>query len=140
MSKLPGAYVFDTTLIDTVAQRQRLVLTHSARRVERSALIIEFDSAGGPDSAAQLFERVREQLIQRFGKPTTTYEEGDFGPDYASDVNRGRLVRVMEWHTPAGVVRFGIPRRMDGRVRMELQHARSLGSPRTTRWSIEAVR
>ena len=56
------------------------------------------------------------------------------------DINTKTLIRVMEWDTPTGIIRFGIPRRCDGQVRMEIQQRQSFPPPSETLWSIEAVR
>jgi hypothetical protein len=37
-------------------------------------------------------------------------------------------------------VRFGVPRRLDRQVRMEVQIAQSFPDPTQTRWSIEELR
>lgn len=135
-----GLQVYEVPLLREIPQRQRLVLGHSADQVDFSALVIDFDPAGGVDSIAQTFERVRKALLDRYGTPSFALEEGEFGPNLVVDVNAQRLTRVMEWQTPAGVLRFGLPRRIDGRVRMEVQHRRSFPPPRDTLWSVEGLR
>ena len=55
-------------------------------------------------------------------------------------MNADRFIRVVQWELPGGVLRFGIPRRLDRRVRMEIQYAARFADPLSTRWSIEAVR
>lgn len=132
--------VFELQVFKSVQERQRLVLVRDGLVLEGSAVVIDFDSTFTGDTAAQTFERVRKSLIDRYGKPTRLFELGEFGRDFAADVNNDRLIRITEWDTPSGVVRFGIPRRLDGTVRMEVQHAERFGAPRETRWSIEAVR
>ena len=43
--------------------------------------------------------------------------------------------------TPRGVLRFGIPRRLDGQLRMEIQHRAAFpGGLEDARWSLEEVR
>jgi hypothetical protein len=55
-------------------------------------------------------------------------------------VRLGRLVRYAEWVTAEGeVVRVGIPSRLDGAPRIELQRSRRLDSPRE-RWGLEYLR
>ncbi len=135
-----GYRIYEYPVFRELAQRQRLVLRYEAGELERSALIIDFDDVGNRDTVQQTFERVRQELVRRHGNPTRSYRQGEFTASFVADVNAGRLVRILEWDTPQGVVRFGIPRRLDGQVRMEIIHARRFPPPGESLWSIEAVR
>ena len=115
--------VFETPVLRSIDQRQRLVLVHRKETLVASALVIEFDNLNSAESTAQLFERVRKQLVDRYGNPDAFLEEGQFGPNLASDLDGGRFIRTMQWQTPSGVIRFGVPRRFDGQVRMEIRTA-----------------
>jgi hypothetical protein len=132
--------VYEYAVFSEFTQRQRLALVHDGKVVLASAAIIEFGNLGSVESDRQLFERVKRELVDRYGSPSRGLEEGAFDGNLVRDVNSKKLVRVLEWDTPNGVVRFGIPRRFDGRVRMEVQQRASFPAPRETRWSIEAVR
>lgn len=139
-SDVAGFTVYEYPLLGEVFQRQRLALRFAGDTLTDSVLIIDFDDIGNRDSVAQTFERVREVLIRRFGAPARTFEEGDISATLAADVNGQRVIRVVEWRTAGGVLRFGIPRRLDGQVRMEIRHARTLPPPRDTLWSVEELR
>ncbi|MEQ8230264.1 MAG: hypothetical protein RLW61_08810 [Gammaproteobacteria bacterium] len=133
--------VYEHQVLPQIFQRQRLVLGTFAGDVEVAALVIGIADAGAVDSVEQTFERVRRALIDRYGPPARLLEEGAFGPNLVADLDARRFLRVMEWDTESGVLRFGIPRRLDGQVRMELQHrARFAGGLQDTRWSLEEVR
>ena len=67
-------------------------------------------------------------------------ERGDFGPGLATALVEGRFLRASEWHLPGGLLRFGIPRRRDGEVRLEARIARTLPSARSGYWSLDALR
>ena len=95
---------------------------------------------GDQDTVRQTFERVRQTLIRQLGNPTRTIREGAFTANLVADINNQRLVNFVEWETTSGTIRFGIPRRLDRRVRMEVQYARRLPQPSETLWSIEAIR
>lgn len=136
----PGVAVIEARLLDEIEQRQRVAVTHEAGNVVKSALIVDLGAVGGVDTLAQVFERVRRALLDRYGRPLTTFDEGSFTPTLAADLAAGRFIRVMEWATEHGRLRLGIPRRLDGTVRIEVQHARSFPQPRDTAWSIETVR
>lgn len=132
--------VYEQRVLKSITQRQRLALEHDENTLWSSTAIIEFSDVGNVDSVTQTFERVRRELIERYGRPSTVYEVGEFEPGFVAAVNSRKLVRVMEWTTQDGVLRFGIPRRLDGQVRMEIQHRRSFPSPQDTLWSLEEVR
>ncbi|MGH8671332.1 MAG: hypothetical protein ACREUA_04750, partial [Burkholderiales bacterium] len=136
----PGLIVYETHVLAAIDQRQRLALLHDGDMLRSSALIIDFDDVGDRDNAAQTFERVRKSMIDAYGSPTFSFETGEFGTNLADDIAAGRLIRVVEWTTDKGKLRLGIPKRLDGQIRMEIQHAPSFGPPRDTLWSVEGVR
>ncbi len=146
MANLTGAYekdnliIYEAILLDEIDQRQRLALIHEEGILQKAALIIEFDDVGNLDNIMQTYERVRTELLDRYGNPVNFYDKGEFSADLVDDVNSNILIRIMEWSTPDGIIRYGIPRRMDGRVRMEVQFARSFPPESDTLWSIERVR
>lgn len=132
--------VWDYRILPKIQNRQRFALYADNDNVQYSALIIDFDNLGNVNSIEQTFEKVRKSLIDRYGSPTNFYEEGEFSSQFISDVNGQRFIRVLEWQTQYGIVRFGIPRRLDGQVRMEIQHRQRFLPPKNTLWSIEDVR
>ena len=137
---LPQAVIFEMRLLSQLEQRQRVAVSHYGDIIEKVGLIIDLEDDGSPQSTEQLFEQVKEDLIRKFGRPSRDYRQGEFNNALLGEVNTGRLIRVTEWDTNQGVLRFGIPRRMDGTVRMEVQHASYFPPPRDTLWSIESVR
>jgi hypothetical protein len=139
-TRLPDAVLFESRLLREVDERQRMALVHSAGTIDRVVLLVSLSSTGGADDAGRTYERVRRALIDRFGRPATTFEEGTFGPNFAQDLAGGRLIRVSEWRTERGMLRLGIPRRLDGTARIEVHHARSFASARDTGWGLESVR
>ncbi|MBL1142494.1 MAG: hypothetical protein HND53_10725 [Proteobacteria bacterium] len=135
-----GFVVYETPLLNDVFHRQRIALEFAVGSLERSALIIDFDNVGDRDTTLQTYERTKQTLIKQLGNPTRVFERGDFTTSFIGDVNAQRIIRIVEWSTPQGVIRFGIPRRLDGQVRMEIQHARKFPQIRDTLWSIEDIR
>lgn len=135
-----NAMVFEARLLDDIEQRQRVVLVEDGGRVARTALVVALGDGAGADDAARIHERVLRQLIERFGRPSSSFEQGSFGPTYANDIASGKLIRIAEWTTSAGTLRMGIPRRLDGVARIEIIHAAGFGSPRDGNWGMETVR
>jgi tRNA threonylcarbamoyl adenosine modification protein (Sua5/YciO/YrdC/YwlC family) len=69
------------------------------------------------------------QMLRRFWRNS---------PDSLWQIDQ--FIRLPEWRTPEGTIRFGIPRRLDRIVRMEVQIARSFPDPTQTRWSFDDLR
>lgn len=63
---------------------------------------------------------------------------GKLGPGLAADIAQGRFRRMLEWRTESGRLRFGIPQRLDGLVRMELRHGADLSTGE--RWGLDELR
>jgi hypothetical protein len=139
-SEQAGFVVYETSVLPEVFRRQRLALEYAGPLLMRSAVIIDFDDVGDRDSNVQTYERIRQALIREYGNPSRTLEEGEFSQQIVAEVNDQRFIRITEWSTDKGTLRFGIPRRLDGQVRMEIQHSIGFPSPRDTLWSVEAVR
>lgn len=132
--------VFELRWLDGIDLRQRLALHEQGSSLLGATLVIEFDDIGNTDSARRSYDKVRDRLIRRYGKPDMTYEEGQFDSQFITHVNQEKLIRVDEWYTDAGTLRFGIPRRLDGQVRMELQRQQFFAPVQDTLWSLEALR
>ena len=133
----PRMDVYEARLIDDVEHRQRLAIAHAGGLIERTAIVISLDGAADP---ARVYERARRALLDAFGAPAMTFDDGAWGPGFARDLAAGRFIRITEWATPYGIVRLGIPRRLDGVARIEIHHARGFGSPRDTIWGLDELR
>lgn len=136
----PSVIVNEMRLLPNIDQRQRHVVTHANRQVIKSALIIDFDDPTDATHVSRTLARVQEELIKRYGAPTRTFNIGSISASLVNDVNNGLLINNVEWKIDAGTIRFGIPRRLDRQVRIEIQFGRAFRSPRDTLWSIEEVR
>ncbi len=132
--------VFDGRFLRGLGQRQRLVLTKSGGTISKTSLVINFSS--GRDAAGQQrsFARILESFIQHYGAPERTIQQGQFTQNVAQDLAAGRFRRVVEWKLRGGMLRFGIPKRLDGAVRMEAQFAQVHPNIGQLLWSIEEVR
>ncbi|MDF1736759.1 MAG: hypothetical protein P1U37_15815 [Minwuia sp.] len=133
------ARVFETVFLRDFDERQRFVLVANGAQLDRSAVIIDFNDTGRPDRIERTFDRVRTALTRRYGPPVASFAEGSFSNTLAADLAAGEFVRIDEWQTPEGRLRFGIPRRLDNQVRMEIHHARRFPPTDDPQWSLEAV-
>jgi len=139
-ARVADTFIYEMQLLQSVYNRQRVALTHRDGVITKVALIVDFEDDGSARSAQQSFERVREELIQQWGAPDNTVESGDFASDFSTEINSNQLIRNSEWQSTAGVLRLGIPRRIDSAVRIEIQHASGFASARNTLWSINEAR
>ncbi len=137
-TKLPGVVVYEVSVFEEISQRQRFAIVHDKDIVKKTALIVDLEDVGDPDTAWQIYEKIRKSLIQQYGMPST-YNKGSFSGDLSGDINTERVIRISEWIIDGGVLRLGFPRRLDKTVRIELQFATSFPSPLITTWSIESV-
>ena len=132
-----GIKSYEAQLLDGIVERQRVAVEHSGGRVSKSSLVIDVTDTGSPRSVAQLLARVKQHLVREFGSPSNDFEQGEFSTNIVADINTDRVIRVTEWQTANGILRLGIPRRLDGQIRIEVQHAASFKSPRDTLWSVK---
>lgn len=130
--------IYETVWFEDITQRQRLVLTHSLGNLERVTIIIDLVQTGELETIGQLYRRIQAHLTRTFGTPVTQ-EKGEFGPNIVSDLRNNAFVRISDWTTPTGTLRLGIPRRLDGIVRIEVQHAESFPLSYLTPWGLEEV-
>lgn len=138
-SRLAGAYAYETRLFETIDRRQRLVLIPDGKTLKKTLIIIEPDRSDTPADIMRIFEEIRSILIERYGTPSNFFEKGMVNKALWKNINTGEFVRVSEWNVPGGIIRFGIPRRLDRQIRIEIQFAEEFPSIRDTFWSIEAI-
>lgn len=135
----PGALVYEHQVFREISERQRIVLVYQDNQISNSGVIVNF----GLGASARDVERALINIIESYndllGQPITLFEEGEFSENLIADLNSQRFSRIYEWITGTGTLRVGIPRRLDGTVRVEVQHARSFPSVRDSLWSIEQI-
>lgn len=134
-----GLKIYEAALIKEVVERQRVALEHRNNNLTKAGLIIDVTDTGSPRSVEQLYERVKQLLVRQYGNPDNIVEEGEFTGNVMDDITNERIVRVIEWETPNGTIRYGLPRRLDGQVRLELQHAKRFEGARNALWSMKNV-
>lgn len=131
-----GFDLSDRPVFDEISSRQRLILARDGEKVERTVLAI--DTGKVPAFVQDVFERIRRDLVQRLGSPANFREKGSFGPKLASDLREGAFLRVYDWTVGEGVLRLGIPRRLDGLIRIEIQFASEFPTEPEISWGLES--
>ena len=132
--------IYEVRWFKNIDQRQRLALENKRGKLARSGLVIEFQDIGNVDTFRQTFKQVQEALLARYGRFSTFFEKGQFTANLMQDINNDVFIRIYEWETPDGIIRLGIPRRLDRQVRIEVQIAPSFPSVQDTLWSLRAIR
>ncbi len=127
--------VFERQILPRAGGRQRVVYETSGGRVTRSGVLIDLPEIG----AEQAFVAVLEELLDVYGNPDLTFEEGVIGAGLGDAVATGRLIRIYEWKVPGGTVRLGLPARGDRVVRAEVVFARTFPPQQTRRWGFNNV-
>lgn len=135
----PGLLIYEVQLLTLIPQRQRLVLVHDGQRLQRTVFIIDFDPNQPTLSILQTIDRVRQLVLTQYGTPKTFFEDGEFGGDPIGELRRGDVSRALEWDHPDGLLRYGVPLRVDGQVRIELTLAPQLQTIRDPLWSVQEV-
>lgn len=140
-AKFGNVSVMEASIFNDIGQRQRLAYTEFAGTIKNSAHIIELEELGDSETVQQTFEQVRKLLISQYGSGFQVFERGNFKKDFrgGDGLKDGKFVRTMEWQTDKGKIRFGIPRRLDGKVRLEVQHAKRFPGLADSNWSLESV-
>lgn len=115
---------------------QTLVTEQRDAQLQAAAVVIRFDDRGDAVSMAQAYADTLRQLIRQYGRPTRNFETGDFSGNLNSQLANGRFKRIVEWDMPKGVLRFGIPRRLDGDVRMELIYRQQQPETNQSLWGL----
>jgi len=139
-NELDGVSVYETRILPDIDNRQRLALVHRGGRLTGAVIVIDFDDTGRPEAMMENFERVKAELLDIYGTPSTFFSRGDPGVNLVDDINNGTFLRVTEWRVRDGVVRFGIPRRADRQVRMEVRLSSGFPPVTDADWGLEAVR
>jgi hypothetical protein len=132
--------VYEAAVFDDVPGRQRLVLVGDGDRLARASVAVEVESPVESRDLQDAFERVRRSVVKRYGSPVRDQSFGEPLPDMVAQIRSGAYWRVMEWNVDGGALRLGIPRRLDGALRIEVQFAPSFPPVEDTYWGVEALR
>lgn len=131
--------VYEARLFSFTDQRQRTAVQTENGVVSKSVFIMNLNPALGPSEAEQIFQDVKNTLAARFGNPTFEDSNGKFTSNFREEINNGTLVRVAEWKSESGIIRLGIPKRLDKQIRIELHFAQSLPPSQSSFWSLEEL-
>lgn len=139
-AKVGTLHVYDARLFENVDNLQRFALVERDGAADRLVAVVELADPANAAEAGRLFQRIEQDLVRRYGPPRDAVDEGAFAAgDFQAQVADGRFARVREWHFADGILRLGIPQRMDGQARIEVQYGAAMPPIRFKRWSVEAL-
>lgn len=133
--------VSEAQIFNQITSRQRVVAKINGERVTIAAIVVDPNSGDTSAELQRQYERIQESMLRAYGSPTINSTQGNFSQQLTNDLNAGTFRRVMEWRVGNNVLRFGIPRRLDGQIRFEIQLAAQFNSSvEANRWSLEDFR
>lgn len=132
--------IYETPFYKEIQRRQRLAFVVDGGTLQKTIVVIDFMNTGDIDTMAQTYSRLRDILYQRLGTPDVQLDKGAFSHTIAGDMVAGKFKRLDEWKMPDGLLRFGIPARTDGQVRIEVIYAKSFPPYSDNHWGEEDLR
>ncbi|MFA5757096.1 MAG: hypothetical protein WC883_08185 [Smithellaceae bacterium] len=120
---------YETRVLEEIEQRQRLVLIQENKILKKALVIIDFGAIDRPEDMLQTYQLVQSILLDKYGNPTSVTSRGELTQTFFQDVRDGKFVRSNDWERPGGKLRFCIPKRLDGMVRLSIEFAVSFPPP-----------
>ncbi|GAB6051634.1 hypothetical protein JCM17960_04540 [Magnetospira thiophila] len=139
-SEQAGATVYESVMFPALSERQRLVVAQENGKVTQTGAIIDFDDTTNVAGMQRTYARILADLLAEYGSPSEIYEDGNFMATIANDLRTGTFRRIVEWQRPDGIIRFGVPRRLDNVVRLEIVHAASFPAKSQSIWGLSNIR
>jgi hypothetical protein len=137
--KYGNALIYEIRIFEEIERRQRLVILEKEGKVEKVAVI--FDPVADPANMLKELARVNELMSRKYGSPSSFYEKGEISQNLSQDLSKGTFSRIYEWLLPqGGILRLGIPARVDGVIRIEVQYADSFPPYNYSFWSLETIK
>ena len=119
--------IYEARVFDGITQRQRLVLEHRNGSLTGTSVVVDPDRYNDPEEMKEIFGYIRSKLLRQLGQPYAMVEHGEFTASLAEDIISGRFERTMQWNTDSGMVLLAIPKRLDGRLRVEISYSGETG-------------
>jgi len=123
--------IYEARVFDGLTQRQRLVLEQRNSSLSGTSVVVDPDRYNDPEEMKDIFGHIRSKLLRQLGQPYATVEHGGFTASLAEDIISGRFERTMQWNTDSGVVLLVIPKRLDGKLRVEIIYSWETGGSST---------
>lgn len=138
-SRIGDVLVVEAQALARMDARQRYFFLFKNRRLVKTALVIDVDQALSGRALERFYADARGEAIRYYGAPAVSYESDAVTDNWPDDLKNNALRRFVEWDVPQGKIRLGLPRRLDGVARFEIQSAASLPAPEQRSWSISEI-
>lgn len=135
--KMGNLEVIDGRPLPRINLRQQVMYAFKNNALYKHAVVFE-PASENPSVLSRDFQSALNEMIRTFGRPSSSYENGRFGPTLAEDLASGQFRRMYEWNKDGRIIRFGIPRRLDNQIRFELVGATSFSTPGNPLWGIDS--
>jgi hypothetical protein len=119
--------IYEARVFDVLTQRQRLVLELRNGSLSGTSVVVDPDRYNDPEEMKEILGDIRSKLLRRLGQPYEVVEHGEFTDTLAEDIISGRFERTMQWKTDSGVVLLAVPKRLDGKLRVEVIYSVDTG-------------
>lgn len=136
--RIGDMYIYETKLFDDINYRQRFVIVDNDGRIQKDGLVIDYPLRD-VDEFIHTFEWIKKRLIDLYGAPTNYYERGEVSKQLFEDIQNEQFIRIYEWKRSKGILRLGIPRRFDGKVRIEIVFAPHFPDVTYTVWGFQEL-
>ena len=118
--------------------RQQVVYLFKDDALTKHAVVFE-PTSESTTLLARDFQSTLNEVIRKFGRPSSSHENGKFSATLSEDLASGQFRRMYEWNKDGRIIRFGIPRRLDGQIKFELTGATTFPAPGNPMWGIDTT-
>jgi len=130
--------IYEVKMFEEIEKRQRFVIVEKDGKSVKAAVI--FNSFSNNNDILRVLKKVNEEIMKYYGSPATFYEEGNLTDNIVNDLRDGTFSRIYEWYLGNGILRVGIPARLDNQVRVEVQFAKDFPPYNYNYWSLEDIK
>lgn len=137
--KMGNFQVIEERPLPRINLRQQAVYLFKNDSLSKHAIVME-PASESPAVLSRDFQTALSEVIRKFGRPSASYENGQFSATLSEDIASGQFRRMYEWNKNGRIIRFGIPRRLDSQIRFELVGATEFPAPSNPIWGIDTAK
>jgi hypothetical protein len=112
--------LYEGRFFSDIAVRQVLALETRAHVLKTADVMFMIEQTQA-QAVERLYQQLLDKLLKVYGNPTREFSRGAFTQNWRASLNDNELIRIVEWQTDNGILRFGLPRPKTGQLRFELQ-------------------
>lgn len=131
-------HLYEGKLLPEIINRQVVALNTDSGGVIKSVSIL-IPASANPNRTQVLYQKVLDNLLTIYGSPSLNIERGQFSSQWLAELQSNKFSRIIEWTTPGGIIRFGIPRPKTGTPRIEIQLRKQQPLADSNNWGLPVV-